>query len=135
MYEKGLKLGDSAKCSIKFKCGEFTASVPWARHNSRFTKEFEELAAWLSLVCTKTAVAALLRISWNTIGSIISRVRADLDVNPSERFDGLARIGVDETSYKKGHKYITTVINHIQARLSGYMKDTAKRFSPSFLSC
>ena len=92
--------------------GVATAYVPWARHNSRFTKEFEELAAWLSLSCTKTAVSALLRISWNTIGPIISRMRADLDPNPAARFENLVRIGVDETSYKKGHKYITVVINH-----------------------
>lgn len=54
----------------------------------------------------------LLRISWNTIGPIISRMRADLDPNPAARFGNLVRIGVDETSYKKGHKYITVVINH-----------------------
>lgn len=81
--------------------GVVTASVPWAIHNSRFTKEFEALAAWLSLFCTKSAVAALLRISWNIICSIISRVQTELDVNPAERFNGLVRIGVDETSYKK----------------------------------
>ena len=94
------------------KHGVVTASVPWARHKSRFTKEFEELATWLSLSCTKTAVASLLRISWNTIGPVISRMRAELDANPAARFAGLVRIGVDETSYKKGHKYITVVINH-----------------------
>ena len=94
------------------KHGVVTVSVPWARHKSRFTKEFEELATWLSLSCTKTAVASLLRISWNTIGPIISRMRAELDANPAAHFVGLVRIGVDETSYKKGHKYITVVINH-----------------------
>lgn len=94
------------------KHGVVTASAPWARHNSRFTKEFEELATWLSLSCTKTSIAALLRISWNTIGPIISRMRAELDPTPATRFDGLSRIGVDETSYKKGRKYITVVVNH-----------------------
>ncbi len=94
------------------KHGVVTASVPWARHKSRFTKEFEDLATWLSLSCTKTAVASLLRISWNTIGPVIGRMRAELDANPAARFAGLVRIGVDETSYKKGHKYITVVINH-----------------------
>ncbi len=92
--------------------GVVAASVPWARHNSRFTKEFEELATWLSLSSTKTMVSSLLRISWNTIGPIISRMRTELDPDPAARFEGLVRIGVDETSYKKGHKYITVVINH-----------------------
>ena len=39
-------------------------------------------------------------------------MRAELDANPAAHFVGLVRIGVDETSYKKGHKYITVVINH-----------------------
>ena len=77
------------------KYGVVTASVPWARHKSRFTKDFEELATWLSLSCTKTAASSLLRISWNTIGPIISRMRAELDANPAARFVGLVRIGID----------------------------------------
>ena len=27
-------------------------------------------------------------------------------------FEGLENIGIDETSYKKGHKYMTVVMNH-----------------------
>lgn len=26
--------------------------------------------------------------------------------------DGLVRIGVDETSYRKGHKYMTVIVDH-----------------------
>ena len=92
--------------------GVVTAAVPWARHGSRFTREFEALATWLAMTCSKTAVAALLRISWNTVGPIISRMRSELDPNPAARLKNLSRIGVDETSYKKGHKYITVVIDH-----------------------
>lgn len=44
------------------KHGVVTAAVPWARHKSRFTKEFEELATWLAMNCSKTAVASLLRV-------------------------------------------------------------------------
>lgn len=62
--------------------------------------------------CSRVAVIAFMRISWNTVGTIIERVEKDLDINPNARFDNLVRIGVDETSYRKGHKYITTVVNH-----------------------
>ena len=99
----------------RVKCknhGVVTAAVPWARHGSRFTKEFEELTTWLSLNCSKKTVSLLMRISWNTVGPIISRLKAELDPNPESRFEGLIRIGVDETSYRKGHKYITVIINH-----------------------
>lgn len=30
------------------------------------------------------------------------------------RFDGLRRIGVDEVSYRKGHRYLTVVADHDQ---------------------
>ena len=36
-----------------------------------------------------------------------------MDPNAEKRrLSGLVRIGVDETSYRKGHKYITVVVNH-----------------------
>ena len=94
------------------KHGVVTAAVPWARHDSSFTYEFEHMAAWLSLNCSRKMVARFMRIAWNTVGPIISRVRDDIDFDPKSRFDDLVNIGVDETSYKKGHKYITVVVNH-----------------------
>lgn len=66
----------------------------------------------MAVNCSRVAVAAFMRISWNTVDPIIERVEKDLDINPNARFDNLVRIGVDETSYRKGHKYITTVVNH-----------------------
>lgn len=30
----------------------------------------------------------------------------------SRRLDGLVNIGIDETNYKKSHKYITVIVNH-----------------------
>ena len=92
--------------------GVVTAAVPWARHDSMFTYEFEQMVSWLAVNCSKKVVASFMRIAWNTVGLIISRVRKDVDYDPSKRFDGLVNIGVDETSYKKGHKYITVVVNH-----------------------
>lgn len=92
--------------------GVVTAAVPWARHDSSFTYEFEHMVAWLSLNCSRKMVSSFMRIAWNTVGPIISRVRKDVDFAPSRRFDGLVNIGVDETSYKKGHKYITVIVNH-----------------------
>ena len=42
---------------------------------------------------------------------MVSRVEKETR-SDDKRFDGLVKIGIDETSYKKGHKYITVVINH-----------------------
>ena len=50
----------------------------------------------MAVNCSRIAVAAFMRISWNTVGPIIERVEKDLDINPNARFDNLVRIGVDE---------------------------------------
>ena len=53
-----------------------------------------------------------MRIQWRTVGDICARVEARLNHTRPALLDNLKRIGVDETSYKKGHKYMTVVINH-----------------------
>ena len=42
----------------------------------------------------------------------MSRALHDLEPERSRRLNGLVNIGIDETSYQKGHKYITVVVNH-----------------------
>ena len=42
---------------------------------------------------------------------MITRVEKDLSEGHN-RYDGLVRIAIDETSYKKGHKYLTLILNH-----------------------
>ena len=74
------------------------ASVPWARHGAGHTCAFDETVAWLATQCSKTAVTALMRIAWRTVGSIITRVWADVDAR-HDRLAGLRRIGIDEISY------------------------------------
>ncbi len=44
--------------------------------------------------------------------SVIIRGRNKLDPHPESRFDKLRCIGIDETSYRKGHTYMTVVVNH-----------------------
>ena len=40
------------------------ARVPWARHDSRLTKDFEEQCAWLAVHVSKTTLAELVRVAW-----------------------------------------------------------------------
>jgi len=86
--------------------------VPWASLKSGFTLKFEQEVAWLALRMDKSAVSRLMRISWATVGEIISRVRERAAENQSSPLDGLENIGIDETSYRKGQSYITVVVNH-----------------------
>ncbi len=96
-------------------CGVRVELVPWARADSRFTRPFEEMTAYLAQITNKTEVARIMGISWRTVGNIVKRVVADkLD---TERLDGLKNIGVDELSFRKRHRYITTVVDHDTKRI------------------
>ena len=92
--------------------GVVTSAVPWAFPDSRFTKDFDLTVAWLTRVLNKSAISEYMRISWATVGRCISRTLTYLEPNRKSRLTNLKRIGIDETSYCKGHRYITTVVNH-----------------------
>ncbi len=91
--------------------GVIAAQVPWARHGAGHTRAFDDTAAWLVTHCSKSAVRDLLRIAWRTVGSIVTRVVADAEATIN-RFANLRQIGIDEISYKRGHKYLTVVVEH-----------------------
>jgi len=93
--------------------GVVTAQVPWAFHDSGFTREFDLQVAWLAKYLARSSVTELMRIDWKTVGRCVDRAFAHLDPKAAKRrLDGLVRIGVDETSYRKGHQYMTVVVNH-----------------------
>ncbi len=60
----------------------------------------------------RSVVSNYMRIDWATVGRCISRTLNDIEPERSRRLNGLVNIGIDETSYKKGHKYITVIVNH-----------------------
>src|SRR5450755_817999 len=91
-------------------CGDLLEAVPWARAGSAYSRDFEDLTAWLAQQMAKTPITRLLRIGWTSVGNIVTRVVADhLD---STRLDGLVLIGVDEVSYASEHRFLTCVANH-----------------------
>ena len=111
--------------------GVVVAAVPWARHGAGHTRYFDDQVAWLAVACSKSAVMELMRIAWRTVGAIITRVAADAMAGV-DRFAGLRRVGIDEISYKKGHRYLTVVVDHDSRRLiwaaSGRDRATLGRF-------
>lgn len=92
------------------------AAVPWARHDSRFTVAFENQCCWLAVNTSKKAVAELMRVTWRTVGSICKRV-ADEEIAARDLFAGLKRIGIDDFSHRRGHRYLTVVVDHDSGRL------------------
>ena len=70
----------------------------------------EDVVAWLAQRMDKTTITRLLRVSWEAVAAHRHRRRR----RPARhsRLDGLFRIGVDEISYRKGHRYLTVVADH-----------------------
>lgn len=96
--------------------GVTVASVPWARHDVGHTYAFDDTVAWLATVTSKTATTCLMQVAWRTVGAIITRVWADTG-GACDRLAGVSRIGVDEISYRRGHCYLTVVVDHDTSRL------------------
>ena len=92
-------------------CGRVrTEAVPWARPGARHSRDFEDVVAWLAQRSDKTTITVLLRTSWETVARIVGRVVTEhIDTS---RLQDLYRIGVDEVSYRKGHRYLTVVADH-----------------------
>ena len=83
-----------------------TVDVPWARAHSGFTLLFEAFA--LALVEREMPIARVAQILgvhpqriWTIFDHWVGKARANDD--PSS----VTRLGVDETSSKKGHSYVT----------------------------
>jgi transposase len=111
--------------------GVVVAAVPWARHGAGFTRGFEDTAAWLAVHTSKVAVAELLRVAWRTVGRVVARVAEEAGQGV-DRLAGLRRIGIDEISHRKGHRYLTVVVDHDSGRLvwaaPGHDEQTLERF-------
>lgn len=109
-------------------------SVPWARENSGFTLLFEAYAMLLiesempvSKVseCTKVTAPRIWRVFNYWIQRALSK----------DTLDEVTQIGMDETSRKKGHNYITLFVDLEQRRTihicEGRDADTIEDFTKS----
>jgi len=111
-------------------CGIVGEAVPWARHLSRFTRDLEEMAAYLAQRMDRTAVRKLHGINWRTVGTIVERIVAErLD---RQRLEDLYVIGIDEISFRRNHEYVTVVVDHLKKRVvwigKGKSSDTLRGF-------
>ena len=87
-----------------------TEEVPWARPGARHTRDLQDVVAWLAQRTDKTTITKLLRITWEAVAKIVVDVVAE--AIDDTRLNDLYRIGVDEVSYRKGHRYLTVVADH-----------------------
>ena len=102
----------------RVKCenhGVRQVSVPWAREGSGFTLLFEALSM---LMMREMPVLAASRILgeqdtrlWRVLQHYVSQARE------SEDFSGVSKVGVDETSHRKGHAYISLFVDLDRSKL------------------
>lgn len=95
--------------------GVVTEAVPFAGWRSGYTDAFEDEVAWLAQHADKTTITKLLRISWRSVGRIIERWIARH--RSGDQLSGLCRIGVDEKSWRRGHRYVSLVADHDRPRV------------------
>ena len=87
-----------------------TYPVPWARKGSGFTLLFEAFA--MLLIENEMPVNKAAKITkvypnrlWNIFNYWVSKAHTE------DNIDNLVKIGFDETSIKKGHNYVTTMVD------------------------
>lgn len=97
-------------CPREIMCrthGRVQEEMPWADSFARVTYRFEYLALVYSQLMTQKAAAQLLHLAPSTFSDILHRTISR--VRNGHRIRALRSIGIDEVSYRKGHKYITVV--------------------------
>ena len=96
-------------------CGVKTIDVPWANPQSSFTLFFEAWAIELAQVMTIKAVSNRLRISddcvWRLLKRVVTKAMSKQDLSR------VYAIAVDETSWQKGHKYVSFVFDYQTRKL------------------
>ena len=86
-------------------CGVKQIPVPWARTGSGFTLLFEALVMTMARDLPVNVMARLFSVTdtrlWRVINAYVGLARE------KEDFSDVKRIGIDETSVKKGHDYVS----------------------------
>jgi len=109
---------------------------PWAGKSNGFSLLFE---AFLLQLCTQMPVLAVSRLTsvsddklWRMVAKYVSFAR-DL-----EDFESTTAIGIDETSRRKGHNYITIFVDLDERRTiyatEGKNSETVARFVKDFIA-
>lgn len=83
--------------------------IPFAPGSRRYTKVFERYALQLARITTIKNVAQHLGVSWDTIRDIERRYLEKHFSKP--KLKHLKRIAIDEIAVRKGHRYLTLVLD------------------------
>ena len=111
--------------------GPTVAQVSWARHDSWFSRAFEDLVVFDAICSNKLAAARRYGISWRAVNNVCVRVATEA-LGRVDLLSGLVAIAIDEVKYKKGQQYLTVVCDHLTGKViwaaKGRTKDTVNSF-------
>jgi len=118
------------------KCGVKLVRVPWARPGSGFTLLFEAIVMALAREMPVRAMSKILREHdtrlWRVMNHYVEEARGEAD------FSSVREVGVDETSSKRGHNYVTLFVDLGKPRTmfvtEGKDASTLSRFKEDFES-
>ena len=112
-------------------CGTKQINAPFERKNSRFTLLFEGYAMLILADAPIAKAAEWLRCDEKSLTKIL-RYWVNKAVDSMDLSD-VAQLAIDETSFKKGHKYVTLIIDAAKRRVidveDGRDKGTVKLFA------
>jgi transposase len=95
--------------------GPLTITVPWARAGSGFTLLFEALVLTLAKSMPVSDIAKLVQAHdtrlWRMIRHHVDEAREQVDMST------VTRIGMDETSMRKNHHYLTIFVDLDRSRV------------------
>lgn len=126
-------------CPKEIECprhGRAQEEIPWAAPYSRITYRAEWRIGMLCQRMTQKAAAEILRLAPSTLSDLLHRIITR--VRSAHHVRGLKSVGVDEISYRKGHRYATLVYDLDRARVvwvgEGKGRETIDRFFNEVLS-
>jgi transposase len=90
-------------------CGVRVEALEFVEPHRRYTKRFERAVGELSRVLPIKHVAAHFDLSWHTVREIDGR-RLQAEVG-RPCYEGLRLLAIDEIAVRKGHDYMTIVLN------------------------
>ena len=115
------------------KHGPTVAAVPWARHDTAFTRAFEDLVVWEAIASNKTSAGRRHGLSWRAVNGMCVRVASEA-LGRVDLLEGLVAITIDEVKYKKGQRYLTIVCDQFSGKVVWAAKGRSKETVAAFFA-
>lgn len=114
--------------------GALQVDVPWAREGSNFTLLFDAFIVELATQMPMNALARLVdendTLLWRIVNHYVDVARE------KEDYKDVESVGLDETSCRKGHDYVTLFVDMVKSKViyvtEGKDSSTIERFKEDF---